>query len=244
MIFVENLKKNLVVATLVLIYFTQNTFYLYQGVSQYADILLSFFFLTALICANHLSDKKYITLAAFFIGCCMWTKNEGIMLAFLYMLFYLPLLFNKAHIKYTIAGIALPLLAVSIFKIGYAGANDIVSKQGHDTLKLLTSADRYQLIYQYFCKNVQEKFRVAAYAFYLYILVSIIKRQMPHKQMWLILLCLLGYMMVYVITPQGLDWHLNTSQDRVMNQLLPALIYVISLRLSDIHLPLFKKKIF
>jgi hypothetical protein len=42
-----------------------------------------------------------------------------------------------------------------------------------------------------------------------------------------------AYMMVYVFSVDYLEWHLATSIDRLMVQLMPAMVYVIALRFAN-----------
>ena len=116
-VYLEQYKKNIIVAAAALFLFATDDFYFIRGLSEYADTLLAFFFLAALICINHAAEnKKYIALSAAFLGCCAWTKNEGVVLAGIFALFYARTLFSRANIKYTIGGVVLPLAALLTFK--------------------------------------------------------------------------------------------------------------------------------
>jgi hypothetical protein len=46
-------------------------------------------------------------------------------------------------------------------------------------------------------------------------------------------LILLGYFLIYLITPNDLKWHINTSMNRLFIQLIPAIIFTIALTFSD-----------
>jgi len=47
-----------------------------------------------------------------------------------------------------------------------------------------------------------------------------------------VLLMLFGYFLVYVITPQNLTWHLNTSIHRLLLQLWPSIILLYGVALQ------------
>ena len=239
LLYLENLKRNFVVATLVLFLFAQDEFYLRNGVSQYADIILAFFFLSAIVLINYAKeDKKNIALAAAAIGCCMWTKNEGFILSAVLIAFNVRLFFSSKNIRYFIAGIALPLLVLAIFKIGFAPPNDVVSSQGEKTFSQLFMANRYELIYEYFSKQIDSNFVYLKISFFLYLLLCLVERKWPGKHFFMLICCAIAYMMAYILSPLNLDWHLETSIERLMLHLMPAMIYVFSKRFSRIQFSL------
>lgn len=242
-IYFEQARKNLPVAALVLFFLSRDAFYIEKGVSQYADTLLAFFFLCAFICIDHAKEnKRYIALSAAFLGACIWTKNEGTVLAALFILFNLRTLFSRGGLKYFAAGIAAPLLAWLIFKTGYAPANDMVKDQSSSTLTFLHTGSRYNTIWQSFKTNLNDKFGYVEIGFYLYFILCVLQKQWPGRHMWLLLCCLCAYFMIYVITPRDLEWQLATSQDRLMHQLMPAMVYVIATKLSGIRFLLAKEE--
>ena len=238
LIYLENLEKNIIVAGLVLLFFATNTFYLSNGVAQYADIPLAFFFLCALICVNHVPENKTnVIITAACLGCCMWTKNEGLILAAIFILFHARTLFLGGNALYFISALAVPVIVLMVFKIFYAPNNDMFSAQGRDTFSQVFMTDRYKLIYKYFSMALNEKFYFVKVAFFSYLALCIIERQWPGKQMLMLIDCMAAYMMVYVLSVEYLEWHLVTSIDRLMLQLMPAMMYVIARRFSGFRLP-------
>ena len=231
-IFLVIRQRSIIFAGLALFLIATNEFYIMQGTYQLADTLLAFFLLCAIICINHHEDdKRILILSAFFLGCCMWTKNEGVVLAVIFTAFHLPQLFTKGRLKYTAVGITLPLLTWLLFKIAYAPVNDLVDAQSKSTLTLLFDESRYKLVYDYFRNNLQF-FKNLQWGVAIYALLCVWRRQYPDKQIIMIFVCLLAYMMIYVVTPYNLDWHLHTSQSRLMHQLMPALTYLLALKFS------------
>jgi hypothetical protein len=232
LIFLVIRQRSIIFAGLALFLIATNDFYIMQGTYQLADTLLAFFFLCSVICINHHEeDKRMLILSAFFLGCCMWTKNEGVVLATIFILFHLPQLFTKGRLKYTAIGFALPLLTWLLFKLGYAPPNDMVDAQSRSTFALLSDKSRYKLIYDYFRNNLQY-FKDLQWGVAVYLLLCVWRRQYPDKQIVMIFVCLLAYMAIYLVTPYSLDWHLHTSQSRLMHQLMPALMYLLALKFS------------
>ena len=234
LIYLEAVQKNIVVAVLVLLLFAQNTFYLYSGTSQYADVPLAFFFLCALVCVNHVQEnKRNMVLTAACLGCCCWTKNEGFILAGVFILFNARTLFSRSNATYFISGLLVPGLVLMIFKSYYAPQNGMVSGQNVDTIKQLFMAGRYQLTYKYFVMMLNDKFYAIKIIFFGYLALCVFERKWPDNQMLMLVGCMIAYLLVYVLSVEYLEWHLITSVDRLMLQLMPAMVYVISRKFSN-----------
>lgn len=240
LIYTETLKKNIVIAVFALYFCTQDLFFIEKGVSQYADTLLGFLFLCALICINYARDgnRKMLTLTTFFLGCCVWTKNEGIILVAIFVAFYAPLLFARKNILSSMAGVLLPLIAWTTFKVGNPVENDMLAKQSGNIRRLITDKARYKTIYESFKLNLNGKFHYLKIGVYIYMIICVIQKQFPHRQILLLFTCLLAYMTIYLVTPYDLDWHLLTSQDRLMHQLMPATMYVLADKFTEIKFSL------
>jgi hypothetical protein len=232
LIFVALQKKSTVVSGLALLLLATDEFYLKEGISQYADTLLAFFFLCAFIAVNHQEERKSVVLTGFMLGCCLWTKNEGVILAAVFTIFYLPLLLKARLLKYFAAGILIPLIVWTIFKLLYAPSNDVLAGQGDKTWDYIFQPERYELIRKFLWENLMLKFKTVVYAVVIYLALCAIFKRSPDKQLLIILTCLGLYMAIYVITPRDLEWHLFTSQHRLLHQLMPATVYVLARRLS------------
>ncbi len=227
LIYLETYRKRLFVAGLSLLFFALNDFYVVQGTLQLADTLLAFNFLCAFICFEHgRTDRKMLTLSAFFLGLCIWTKNEGAILAGIFILFHAKEIWlNRTRFA---IGVALPLSVWLIFKTAYAPANDMITGQSADTWKLLFRAERYELIYHSLSKNLNQHFKLITYLTLAYLLYCVIRKKWPDRRSGIILTCLVAYFMVYVVSPQDLEWHLFTSQSRLLHQLMPVTVYVFA----------------
>ena len=237
-IFSEFYKKSLLIASVALFLLAGNAFYIHTGMSQYADTLVGLFFLCALVCMEHaLEGKKYIALSVAFLGCCIWTKNEGVILAVLFTIFYSHRLFSRQNIKHTIYGIALPMVTFVAFKITCKTPNDMVSSLGAGTWQMITDKSRYALIYASFINNLKESFPYIKGLLYFYMIMCLLGKKWPGRAMALTLSCLLVYMLIYVISQYALEWHLGTSQSRLMVQLMPALIYAMGLKFTRNSMP-------
>lgn len=234
LIYLMVMTKSKIVAAIAFLLIATNQHYIQQGVAQYADTLLAFFFLCAFVAIDHYwEDKQMTAIAGFMLGCCLWTKNEGAIIAIIFILFYSRLLFHKSRISFFAAGILLPLLAWSILKIVYTPENDVISKQGSKTFSYLLQPERYVHVSRYFFSNLYQYFAPVLFGLALYLLRCVSRRQLPAKQVLLLACCALAYCGVYIITPQDLEWHLSTSQNRLMHQLMPAMMYALAMQFSS-----------
>ncbi len=243
LIFLENVKKNIVVAGIFLFLFAADTFFLTKGATQYADTTLAFFFLCAFVCVNYADeDRKFVLLTAASAGCCVWIKDEGCILALIFIVFYSQTFFKKKNILSFAIGAGVPIAIYLIYKIGYAPLSGTMSEKDNDMLSHLHDWGRYKTVYHFFIDNVNKKFYYVKVLFFLYLIVCVVQRQWPGKQFLLIICCMAAYTMVYVTSSGSIEWLLDTSQERLMHQLMPALMYVFALRFSEIQFSLAQQK--
>lgn len=228
-IYIDVREKRKLLAAVMLLVFAYDSFYLARGLSQYADTPLAFFFLCALVCFSHVQEsRKMVVLCAAFLGCCCWTKNEGIVITAVFLLFNANVLLRKRHILPFVLGIAAPLAVLFFFKLAYAPANDMVSGQGGNTLQLALQPARYKMIYTSLLQNIQANFNTMAYATMGYIAVCLWRKVALGRQFVMMLTCIVAYNQIYAISVLDLAYHLSTSQDRLIHQLMPAFMYVVA----------------
>ncbi len=236
LLFLVNVQRNAVIAILVLFVLATNTFYVSSSVSQYADLPLALYFLCALLAIDQAKDNKiWLMLSAASLGCCMWTKNEGVILAALFIAFNAKQFFSKQGIKWFLMGIFLPCMVLVIFKVGYAPANDLVGSLNSGTFKQLLMSKRYSMIGNHFWLYLNEHFLYAVIGFAAYLVLCIIERKGPSRHFYMLIACMVVYLFIYVLSTQDLEWHLATSQERLMIQLMPAMLYVVTTRFSTIN---------
>ncbi len=242
MIFNEISGRNIILAALVFAVYIFDGIYVVVGVHQYAEVVIALFFLSACVCINYAAtDRKYLVLSALFLGLCAWAKNEGLILAAIFLLFYAKTFFSGQNYKLTLFSLAFPLGVLAIFKLSFDVQNDMVSGIGSDTWSYLFDGSRYQQIFDSFVIRIGHRFKYTALLFACYLLACIIQKKMPAKQVLLVLCCLIAYQGIYVVTPMDLDWHLRTSQDRLMYQVFPSLLYAMFNSLADIKFPYMDK---
>lgn len=216
-----------------------------QGWSQYADVPLASFILATLVLLAindqaPLERRGLLVLAGLTAGCAAWTKNEG-------CLFLVCLVFARCSMGLLNGGVRsllrdcgwmgrglAPVLAVLLlFKLYYAGSNDLVENQSlHTSLARLSDISRYRTIGQHLAACLVQVpipvllglgaagcgLRPAA----------ILQREVASPTLCLITMCC-GYSIVYLTTPHDLAWHLRTSLDRVVLHIYPAALFTFFL---------------
>lgn len=216
------------IASLVLFMLATDNFYLQHGVSMYADTTLAFFFMSALIAMRQqLTDGRHILLTGALLGCAIWTKNEGVILTAVFCVFYFRELFLGGRVKQFLTGFSMPLLALLLFKWAYAPQNDLVGGLNSDTMGYLQDTARYKQVFTAFSDNIERGFPYLKKGLLVYLLLCLLRRQWPARDMLMIICCAAVYFMVYIVSPQNLEWHLNTSADRLLLQLMPAMVFVM-----------------
>lgn len=233
LVYLETLKKNLLIAASAFMLFAANELYLEIGVAMYADLTLAFFLLASLVCLKYYkADMKWLTLAGACLGCCMWTKNEGVILAAIFVTMNFRTLFFKGNYRFFVSGIALPLCTFILFKSVYSPPNNMVGGQSVQTLAQIADWSRYKLIYNSLVMNLDTKFFYVGISVLVYSLICFVERRLPDTQIMMLIICMAAYFMVYVFSVEGLEWHLATSQDRLMLQLMPSIVFVVAERVS------------
>jgi hypothetical protein len=218
---------------------------------QYADLPLAFFFLAAnlafyLAGTKYQSDHRIFFLAGFFTGAALWTKNEGIIFVLVILIsevlfaFLTGLQFSnlKKRWLYIFLG-CLPFLFVWIlFNLSLAPSNDLIASSTlSGNLSRISDLGRMRLVGEHFLSLLFAPWSlrvplVPLLLFYL-LVVGIHPSQSRRHEMLLLggrlLLMVSFYFSIYLLTPRPLDWHLESSADRLFLQLLPSLILMVFL---------------
>jgi len=216
-----------------------------QGTYQMADVPLAFYILLTIV-LFYLSDKfendgLLLALAGLSAGFAAWTKNEGLLFLVVITVRFLagihkPLRIIWREIGMFCCGLAPVLWIVVAFKSLLSPPNDIVSGTGLFAAHL-KDPERYAQIGAYFVHGiavfggaiVNPLIAVAAYL--IYIRLSSADSHTVRKQLGTIsvlALMLTGYFFVYVVTPNDLDWHLDTSFQRLLLHLWPTLVFCVA----------------
>ncbi len=221
--------RSRLMALLAFIVFIQHEAYLRQGMAQYADVLLGLFYLCSLVCIEKLSrrtttEKITPLLTGFFIMAILWTKNEGWLFVMpLGLVFARTLLQRKNRLVFI--GMAVPFLALLVFKLGFAPKNFGTLHFSIDNFKNFTDQGRYRIIIDFSRNLVRDQFHLLPYAVVVLVVLLLLLRKLDRSVLVLFLAFAL-YMSLFVFFNFPLEWQLATSLDRLWMQLEIPFIYV------------------
>jgi len=240
-LFIELFPRNKVVAITALFFFTTQDYIIKLGTSQTADVWIALFLLLACIsyhAFNVTRDKACILFLGAALGCCLWAKNEGVLLTGVFMAFTIPAIIRQRCLNKFIQGIAVPLLALVFFKMALAPPNDIIAAQDESIWVKISDLSRYRDVRRLTWDMVELYFPALPYLLAGYFIFCILEKKRPDRTIWIVLLGFMAYLSVYIVTPHNIGWHINTSVDRLVFHLFPALLWIISLRLTRVRFEL------
>jgi hypothetical protein len=237
LVFAELRKYSVVAATIILAWFVIDNGYAKLSLYQTADTLLAFFLLCTILMLRHYRNSgnaRFLALAGAFMGACIWTKNEGALLAAIILAFNAEAILSKRNPLWFSGGVALPVFCYTVFKFGYAPANDLVLMREKISISFLVSPERYGIIWNSLKLEFGNAYFCHMLALILYTVILIWKRAWPEKDILTILACFVAYLGVYLFTPMDLQWHINTSFDRLIHQLAPTFMLLVGVQLATL----------
>jgi hypothetical protein len=219
-----------------------------MGAMQQADVPLSFYCLAAFVVLalseTQQSDVRLSVLAGLLLGCALWTKNEGWVLA-LSVAAVWGVAWLRSGRRRAAAGLlagGLPFVAlVAFFRFRLGTSTEYIESQWAGQLwSRLTDWDRYRTIGRWFLRQGLEfgQWKLAVpIALLLYaIWASLVRRREIRRAAGRLALCLAltlaGYFYVYLTGPYELNWWLKSSLDRLFMQLWPSVLFCLFLVLG------------
>ena len=220
------------------------TNYLKIGTWQYADIPLAFYILSTIILLSlkelyPIAALRIMFLTGLTVSCTAWTKNEGIL--FLCLVIFVNFVSDfkivdwRRTLKETfifLVGLVPILITVVFFKLKVAPPNDIINLNNISSIyNYLSQLDRYKQIFTAYVKNITLFNGGIIFLMALYLLISgfektyYCQRQFLSK-IALLLLLLGGYFFSFLISPNSLDWHLNSALDRLLIHTWPSWVFL------------------
>ena len=222
-------------------------FLIFHGASQYADVPLSFFIVATVILlflhAESPTAMNYLVLAGMAAASCAWTKNEGILfLMLLFLLHPLVVTWQKGmkqcgrELLALVIGAAPVSLVVFVFKTFLIARNEMMSGQAiGSTLTKLSDVHRYHIVIHWFRLELLGFGLWNPYLampilliFYFLLVGACVRRKEASATTLAVLLPILmglGNFFVYIISPFDLEWHLQSSLNRLLLQLWPLVTF-------------------
>ena len=219
-----------------------------NGTSQQADTSVSAFVLASLaLMALYFKTQEtsLLFLAGLTTGLSAWAKNEGylfILVCTILIFLFLARPGKIRHIRNYVTGLAIPLLVILFYKFSIPVVNDLLRK--NDFLQLLDWS-RYEFILRNLAEAILGLGQWPVLSLVAVLLVYALLVWFEYPEVMIvrfvglaILLQLAGYFAVYVWTPHELTWHLQTSKDRLILQIFPAILFLFfySTRSPDFNL--------
>ncbi len=220
-----------------------------QAVSQYSDLPLACFATAALALIalqEEASATRYLTLAGCFAGLATWTKNEGLLLLLAVAAGLLAETWRRGgsgaglrRCGAFLAG-ALPVLLLTLwFKMAVAPHDPLAGNLGGKMGETLANPGRWMHVAGGFLQHAWE----FALPLVLLAAVAALLRLRPREAcgaaVWInapgfaVATALAGYVLIFVLTPDDLDWLLGTALDRLYLQLWPVLVLAVCLSIRS-----------
>jgi hypothetical protein len=222
-------------------------FLIIHGAAQYADVPLSFFFVASVALLFFYSESPsqlhFLILAGMAAGFSAWTKNEGILFFALLFLAHLAVTTaakgRRAYLREVTAlatGAAPLMVVIGVYKICVAATNDMIGVQSsRSVLADLLDISRYHMVTIHFLKELfafgewNPVLSVPLLLFFYFLLVDahVEKKNVPALSIAVLLIVLMiaGFFFVYILSPFDLEWHLDTSLNRLLLQVWPLAVF-------------------
>jgi hypothetical protein len=216
------------------------------GANQYADIPLGFFILSTLMLSLLYEkfkpgNKGILVLAGLSAGFAGWTKNEGLLFIMVFLATRFLVVAWHRNIKtcfreYLSLGKGLiPMgLVILYFNIKIAPGSDLFNDSWAHIPDKLTDAERYFTIIKGFVREFFLSGNGLVLVLMAFIFLAGVKLDKEIKIgvytcLLVLMLMLVGYFLIYVITPKSLEWQLATSLERLSYQLVASMLLTVSM---------------
>ncbi len=192
--------------------------------SQYADIPLALFLLLGLW---FLYKQKFLFSGLAF-GLAIFTKNEGMMYFILILVTFLLVFRNFKPVASMLLGASPGIIPLFIIK-HLAPTNEFLAHA--PTL----SMERFPLVLNGFA---HEFLTWKEWGLFWFAVVALFVL-LPKKTSWsrffslFLGLCCVAFFLIYLATPQDVTWHIATSFNRLLIQILPVIIVALGMQLKS-----------
>jgi hypothetical protein len=180
-----------------------------------------------------------------YLGAMPWLKNEGIPLLILATSLFVFFLYRQDQLRVrrsfliqACTGMLLFLGALVVFKQSWPPTNDLLANGGTTLFDYFTNGSRWhQVLAAYggefnpYVPLTRTRWGASLLLIAILVFLSCIKRSWRDgsmNQMFMLFIAFAssGWIVVYVLTPQELGWHLTTSMNRLILQLQPAFLVI------------------
>ncbi len=217
-----------------------------QAAIQYADIPLSLAILASVALLAIAESRSWpswmLALAGLFAGAAAWTKNEGLPFAGLLVIIALWRAGLRSAIWTAIGALPFVLVTFALKFFLVQGTESMFPSSVRQIAKMLVDLSRWPEILASFAKNFRDLGPLWAHPF---LLLGVLAWALgfnanPQSRWWLFIApvgLLAADCAIYLITMSGLTWHLATSNNRLIAQVWPTLIFGFLMLLNRFDSP-------
>ena len=221
-------KNNALLSVIILL--TTDCF-IFLSTSQCADIPLSLYILTAAASISlfvKYKNSAYIFFAYYFAATAAFCKNEGIMFFVIFTIISLLLIKNQSK-KMIIAGTLLPSICLCLHKTLLRANCDLFEDQSFSIIiDKVFNFERYQMIISTVTIHLIEGFAILLILYFVVRCSGFTEnskaKTLSKFYIAIVIMAMIGYFVIYVITPRELEWHINTTDVRLIAQYVPLFI--------------------
>jgi hypothetical protein len=215
-------------------------FFMSRLSSQYADSLLGLIELTSMILFSRVLiipkiKTENICLLGFVSSFSVLIKNEGIIFLLILVFSLIYFLRRERHlIFYFILSLIPALSFLLVAKTVLFVPNEIIGGldfQG--VFSKLTDVHRYTTVAKYFFVTIWYKFYLGLFIF-IFLLWFGSPSRVGKVLLTLVVLNGVAFFLIYILTPYELNWHLETSLDRLLHQIYPSYLFICFYTLHEL----------
>jgi hypothetical protein len=211
--------------------------FVFQSSCQCADVPFGLYLLAAVssiaVARQSAHPAAWLLTAGAAAGLAAWTKDEGQLLLIVVGLASVTLPKRFSALAFVAAGAAAPLVAVGVFKLAHAPASYLTQSQtAASILGRLVEPSRWALVIRRTRSMLPAWGNIPGGAI-VWVAAAVVGTAHPSKTSIqrivipavIIASMLVGYVVVYVITPLSIEWQVATSFDRLLTQLWPGVVW-------------------
>jgi hypothetical protein len=220
-------------------------FFIRHGWSQYADVPLCFFILSTVIVLMlkdriSLGNNGLTVMAGLMASMAAWTKNEGLLFVVAVVvarsvLFIYFRQFRKYlnELIFFLLGLIPVMVVLALFKLSYAPSGDELFLQPLSGIVLhLFDIARYTYLGNAFAKEMMHFGNnivglLLIYVYFVKLEINELNRPTIITVASILIIMLMGYFLVYILSPYDLKWHLSSSLERLLLQLWPVFLVFV-----------------
>jgi hypothetical protein len=211
--------------------------------AMYADVVVGYFFVAAvglgLLAIESRAGRGAAILAGVAAGMAAWSKNEGLLFCGVLVVTFLAVVRSRAELAERVrmvgpmvAGMLAVLAFVGHFKYHFAPANDLVAAGKAASMgERLLDVSRYSTTFWGVAEGILtfgDWLVPPVIVFGIWLALQGVRKLESGSILWPFLVAslqLLGYLVVYVVGSERLEWQLETSAERLLLQIWPAAVF-------------------